>query len=167
MCVRQREPEQPPFGLVVKSPSAVKEMQVLAPGWEDPLGEEMAIYSSILAWRLPWTEEPGGPQSMGSQRRTRLSEWEYTHTLSQTPSCPPSPAFLTSRGLSRGLSLNPKNSQHALHTSTMRGLLRDCASIPMTRWWMFFFMTWLSIAICFITQFSRNQEKLRKCLMNS
>ena len=37
-------------------------------GWEDPLEEEMAIHSSILAWRIPWTEEPGGLQTTGSQR---------------------------------------------------------------------------------------------------
>ena len=37
------------------------------PGWEDPLEKGMATHSSILAWRIPWTEEPGGPQSMGSQ----------------------------------------------------------------------------------------------------
>ena len=37
-------------------------------GQEDPLEEEMATYSSILAWRIPWTEKHGGPQSMGSQR---------------------------------------------------------------------------------------------------
>ena len=37
-------------------------------GWEDPLEKGMATYSSILAWRIPWTEEPGGLQSMGSQR---------------------------------------------------------------------------------------------------
>ena len=37
-------------------------------GWEDPLEKEMANYSSILAWEIPWTEEPGGLQSMGSQR---------------------------------------------------------------------------------------------------
>ena len=36
-------------------------------GWEDPLEKEMATYSSILTWRIPWTEEPGGLQSMGSQ----------------------------------------------------------------------------------------------------
>ena len=36
-------------------------------GWEDPLEKEMAIHSSILAWKIPWTEEPGGLQSMGSQ----------------------------------------------------------------------------------------------------
>ena len=37
-------------------------------GWEDPLEEDMAIHSSILAWRIPWTEEPGRLQSIGSQR---------------------------------------------------------------------------------------------------
>ena len=45
----------------------------LIPGWKDSLEGEMATYSSILAWRIPWTEEPGGLQSMGSQSRTRLS----------------------------------------------------------------------------------------------
>ena len=38
------------------------------PGWEDALEEEMATHSSILAWKIPWMEEPGGLQSMGSQR---------------------------------------------------------------------------------------------------
>ena len=37
-------------------------------GWEDPLEEGMAIYSSIVAWEIPWTEEPGGPQFMGSAK---------------------------------------------------------------------------------------------------
>ena len=41
-----------------------QEMWVQSLGWEDPLEEEMATYSSILAWRIPWTEEPGGLQSM-------------------------------------------------------------------------------------------------------
>ena len=44
-----------------------EEMRVQSLGWEDPLEEEMATHSSILAWRLPWTEEPDGLQSMGSQ----------------------------------------------------------------------------------------------------
>ena len=44
------------------------ETQVRSLGWEDPLEKEMATHSSILAWRIPWTEEPGGLQSMGSQR---------------------------------------------------------------------------------------------------
>ena len=43
-------------------------MQVWSLGWEDPLEEGMAIHSSILAWRIPWTEEPDTLQSMGSQR---------------------------------------------------------------------------------------------------
>ena len=43
-------------------------MQVLSLRWEDPLEEGMATRFSILAWRIPWTEEPGGLESMGSQR---------------------------------------------------------------------------------------------------
>ena len=43
-------------------------MQEMALGREDPLEKEIAIHSSILAWKIPWTEEPGGLQSMGSQR---------------------------------------------------------------------------------------------------
>jgi len=47
---------------------AILETQVLSLGQEDPLEKEMTIHSSILAWRIPWTEEPGGLQSVGSQR---------------------------------------------------------------------------------------------------
>ena len=43
---------------------------VLAPGREDPLEKEMATHSSVLAWGMPWTEEPGGPQTVGSQSLT-------------------------------------------------------------------------------------------------
>ena len=52
----------------VKNPPAVQETQVRSLGWEDPLEEEMATHSSILAWKIPWTEEPGGLESMGLQR---------------------------------------------------------------------------------------------------
>ena len=45
----------------------MQEMQVPSLGWEDPLEKEVATHSSILAWRIPWTEEPGGLQSMGLQ----------------------------------------------------------------------------------------------------
>ena len=44
------------------------ENQVWSLGWEDPLEKEMVTHYSILAWRIPWTEESGGPQSMGFQR---------------------------------------------------------------------------------------------------
>jgi len=46
----------------------MQEMQVRSPGREDPLEEEMAPHSSILAWKIPWAEEPGGLQSTWSQR---------------------------------------------------------------------------------------------------
>ena len=49
-----------PCWLRVKSPPAMQETQVQPLGWEDPLEEEMATHCIILAWRIPWTEEPGG-----------------------------------------------------------------------------------------------------------
>jgi len=53
---------------MVKNLPAVRETQIQSLGQEDPLKKEMAAHSSILAWRIPWTEEPGGLHSMGSQR---------------------------------------------------------------------------------------------------
>ena len=53
---------------IVKNLPAVQETQVQSLGWEDPLEKEMATHSRILAWRIPWIEEPGGPQSMGLQK---------------------------------------------------------------------------------------------------
>ena len=55
-----------------------QEMQVGSLGEEDPLEEEMATHSSILAWRIPWTGQPGGLQFMGSQSQTQLSD-KHTH----------------------------------------------------------------------------------------
>ena len=48
--------------------SAMLETWVRSLGWEDPLEKEMATHSRIIAWEIPWTEEPGGLQSMGSKR---------------------------------------------------------------------------------------------------
>ena len=74
----------------VKNPLAKQETQetwVQLLGQEDPLEEEMAIYTRILAWRIRWTEKPSGPQSMGSQRvdmteclstSTRKRQWSET-----------------------------------------------------------------------------------------
>ena len=53
---------------VVKNPSAMQEIQVYSLGQEDPLEKSMATHSSILAWEIPWTEEPGWIPSMGLQR---------------------------------------------------------------------------------------------------
>ena len=52
---------------LVKNPPARQEIWVQSLGQEDPLEKDMATHSSILAWRMPWTEEPGRLQSMGSQ----------------------------------------------------------------------------------------------------
>ena len=52
----------------VKNLPTMQETWVHPQGWEDPLEKEMATHSIILVWRMPWTEEPGGLQSMGSQR---------------------------------------------------------------------------------------------------
>ena len=60
----------------------IYEMQFWALSWEDPLEEEMVSHSSILDGRIPWTEEPGGLQSMGSQKsQTQLSVWAHTGML--------------------------------------------------------------------------------------
>ena len=53
---------------MVKNPPAIPETQVQSLGWEDALEKGMATHSSILAWRIPWTEKPGGLQSIESQR---------------------------------------------------------------------------------------------------
>ena len=57
-----------PADPVVKNPPAMQEMQVQSVGREDPLEDGMATQSSFLAWEIPWTEEPGGLQSMGLQK---------------------------------------------------------------------------------------------------
>ena len=63
-----------PGDVVVKNPPATQEMQerqFWSLGQEDPLEEEMATHSSVLAWEIPWIEEPGGLQTVGSQSLTR------------------------------------------------------------------------------------------------
>ena len=57
-----------PIAQMVKNLPAMQEIQVSSLGQEDPLEKEMATHSSILAWRIPWTEGPGWLQSIGSQR---------------------------------------------------------------------------------------------------
>ena len=57
-----------------------QELKLQSLGQEGPLEKEMAAHSSILAWKIPWREEPGSLQSLGSQSRTRLSEEAHTFT---------------------------------------------------------------------------------------
>ena len=65
---------------LVKSLSAMQETWFRFLGWEDCLEKEMAIHSSILAWKISWTEEPGGLQSMGPQE-SDMTEWLSIHTI--------------------------------------------------------------------------------------
>ena len=55
---------------MVKDPPAMQEIQIQPLGWEEPLEKGMATHCSIIAWEIPWTEEPGELQSMGSQNWT-------------------------------------------------------------------------------------------------
>ena len=60
---------------MVKRLPEMRDTRVQSLGWDDPLEKEMATHSSTLAWKIPWTEEPGRLQSMGSQSQTRLSNF--------------------------------------------------------------------------------------------
>ena len=64
---------------MVKNPPVMQEMQSRSLGQEEPLEKGMATHSSILAWRISWTEEPGGLQSVGSQKESNMTE-RLTHT---------------------------------------------------------------------------------------
>ena len=66
---------------MVKNLPAVQETQVQSLGWEDPQEKGMATHSNVLAWKIPWTEEPGGLQSIGWQRGR--------HDLATKPPKPP------------------------------------------------------------------------------
>ena len=81
-----------PSGSVVKNPPAMQGTWFYSLGQEDPLGKEMAAHSSILAWSIPWTEEPGGLQSMALQE---LDTSEWLNNSKQQ--------FLEDKGLKKGL----------------------------------------------------------------
>ena len=66
---------------MVKNPPATWEIYIQSLGQEDPLEKEITTHSSILAWKIPWTEEPGRLQSMGLRSRTRLSDFRSFHFL--------------------------------------------------------------------------------------
>jgi hypothetical protein len=66
---------------MVKNLPVMLETGVGFRGWEDPLEKGMATHSSILAWRIPWTEEPGGLQSMGSQESDTTERLSLSHGI--------------------------------------------------------------------------------------
>ena len=68
ICLSRAGMRASPMSLAVKNPPAVQQMQVQFLDRKDPLKEEMATHSNILVWKIPWADEPGRLQSMGSQR---------------------------------------------------------------------------------------------------
>ena len=74
-----------PVAQLVKILPAMWETWVQSVGWEDRLEKGTATHSSILAWRIPWTEEPGRLQSMGLQSQTRLSDFHFSLYLKAGP----------------------------------------------------------------------------------
>jgi len=77
-AVHTRDSALIPVAQRVKHLPAMRETWVQSLGGEDSLEKEMATHSSILAWKTPWMEKPGGLQSMESQSRTRLSDFTFT-----------------------------------------------------------------------------------------
>ena len=66
---------------IIKNLCAMQEIQVLSLGWEDLLEKGVATHSSIFAWRIPWTEAPGGLQSVGLQRLRHDGVTHFTTSL--------------------------------------------------------------------------------------
>ena len=66
---------------MVKNPPGIKETQVQSLGQEDPLEEGMATHSSVLAWRIPWTGEPGALQSMGRKESDTTEATEHVDDI--------------------------------------------------------------------------------------
>ena len=80
----------------VKNPTTMRETWVQSLGWEDPLEKETATHSSVLARRIPWTEEPGGLQSVGSQR-VRHGRATFTFSILREQQDPDGGAVLCCR----------------------------------------------------------------------
>ena len=88
---------------MVKCLPAMWETQVRSLGWEDPLEKEMATQSSILAWRIPWTEEPGRLQSMELRRVGHDSATKQQHYVGAKKAVPFPDNFLCKTKFVRGL----------------------------------------------------------------
>ena len=97
---------------MVKNLPAMQETWVQSLSQEDPLEKGMATYPSILVWKIPWTEEPGGPQSMGRRRESDMTE-QLTHNLL--------PPFLASFGTPPNNSFSQKHHELAVIILTREG----------------------------------------------
>ena len=123
----------------VKHLSTMRETLVRALGWEDPLEKEMATHSSTLAWKIPWTEEPGKLQSMGSQSWTRLSDFTFLFFLAILLTSLLSAPFLSGifssttfqkserKNINRFLSLHSFHSVHSIWREAWRAAIHGVA----------------------------------------
>ena len=125
-CVRYTSIWTSLVAQMVKRLPTMRETQVQSLGREDLLEQEMATYSSILAWKAPWTEKPGSLQSMGSQSWTRLSN--FTSTFTQDWS-------RYSKRVNREIRLNSGLGTH--HRSLVAGSFNPVLSTneKFSQWW--------------------------------
>ena len=89
----------------------IQKTQIQFLGWKDPLEKEMATHSNILVWKIPWPEEPGGLESIGSQRvrqdwATELESTTYTPRTRIVPATPPPPWSRTQLSITLGIYLS-------------------------------------------------------------
>ena len=112
----------------VKNLPAVQETWVQSLSWEDPLEKGMTTHSSILAWRIPWTEEPGGLQSMGLQGQTRLSDFHFPHVQSTNSATLLYPQNISRRWplLTTSQGKPPSSPLHRLPANSLFSTLQPC-----------------------------------------
>ena len=113
---------------IVKNPPIMQEAWVPSQGWEDPLEKGTATHSSILAWRIPWTDETGRLQSMGLQSQTLLGDCHFL-SLASNPHFPylipisyPWVQQLWRQRVTNGIE-NPHRDVHLLHIHTVCKML--------------------------------------------
>ena len=125
----------PPPSSMVKHPPAMKETRVQPLGPEDPLEEERATHSSILAWGIPWAEEPGRVQAMGLQSQTRgYSPWDCRvrhRWASNTESPVWTSPWISAKGLPwHGCTENSEMSNHGQQRLFWSQLKNDLPGLP-------------------------------------
>ena len=145
---------------LVKNLTAMSETWVWSLAWEDPQEKEMATNSSIPGWRIPWTEEPGRPQPMGSQRLwrwlsnfaapkhniyiipgNRICRWYFNH-LSTIGTW----FFFLFFGYFQDLSSQTRDRTHAPCTGSSESQSLDHQGSPTT--WFFFFLIYIYLFVC-------------------
>ena len=146
----------------VKNLPSMMETQVRSLDQENPLEKETATHSSILAWKIPWIEEPGSLQFIRSQKsRTQLSSWTPTQA-------PERPSYNYKSGIFKPISHSPERGKRARNGINDQLCLRDEATIriPLVQWlvsfWVGHHMYWVGQKACsgFYMMLRKNPNKL-------